>query len=359
MTNQLPQALPRPYLILALPRSRTFWLANFLSAEAPAPCGHDVLVNCRTTDDFINSMFISMRGSVETAGIAGIRLWRARVPNLRIVLIRRPILDVIASMEKFTVDFDHDDLWKKNALLDELALQPDVETIDYSDLDNTDCLNWLWETCNEVPVPAGLATVFKGQNIQIDMEARMHLLQSEQPRISALQADLAERLSELNEHTKLIVREESFYTCWQECDMLGQLHWNETHADWEAARPYNVDWNMLEAQFRTGTLHIATARIAGELVGYMFWHCSPDPESKPLWLAQMGPWFATAGSARAAYKLYTYSINMLRSYGMHNAILHHRTLGRGANLDKFFLRNGAKLIQQNFLLPLTDGTSDG
>lgn len=359
MTSALPNALPRPYLILALPRSRTFWLANFLSAEAPAPCGHDVLVNCRTTDDFINTMFISARGSVETAGVLGVRLWQARIPNLRIVLIRRPLADVIASLEKFSVDFDHDDLWRKNAMLDELSLQPGVESIDYADLSNNDCTDWLWEYCNETAVPAGLSTVMQGQNLQIDMAVRLTLLQDEAPRITGLKLDLAERLGELDGKSRLIVREESFYTCWQECDALGKLHWDETHADWEASRPYNVDWNELEAQFRSGALHIVSARVAGKLVGYMFWHIFPDPESRGLWLANMGPWFALAGNAKAAHKLYIHSLDMLRGYGIDNAILHHRTLGRGANLDKFYLRHGAKLIQQNFLLPLTDEPPNG
>ena len=55
-----------PFIVYALPRSRTFWLSKFLSYGGWA-CDHDEAVRLRGLDDMQSSLDIPMRGSVETA----------------------------------------------------------------------------------------------------------------------------------------------------------------------------------------------------------------------------------------------------------------------------------------------------
>ena len=61
-----------PFLIYALPRSRTYWLSKFLS-YGDWVCGHDQIRYFRTIDDIKGWLNLPATGSAET-GIA--EWWR-------------------------------------------------------------------------------------------------------------------------------------------------------------------------------------------------------------------------------------------------------------------------------------------
>jgi hypothetical protein len=84
----------RPFLVLALPRSRTKWLAGFLSWR-DWHCGHDELMRMRSLDDCRAWFSQPCIGTVETACAP---FWRLIPPDVRIVTVRRPVEDVLASV---------------------------------------------------------------------------------------------------------------------------------------------------------------------------------------------------------------------------------------------------------------------
>src|ERR1700743_833304 len=95
--------MSRPFVVFALPRSRTAWLAHWLSLQQDV--GHDISILCDSPEDFFRQFAEGkMRGCVETAAIDAWRLIRARMPEARFVTIRRPLGAVRVSLLKFGLD---------------------------------------------------------------------------------------------------------------------------------------------------------------------------------------------------------------------------------------------------------------
>ena len=63
---QLPVSEPPPFVVFAMPRSRTKWLSTFL-AYGDWQCGHDELRHCRSLDDVASWLAQPFTGTVETA----------------------------------------------------------------------------------------------------------------------------------------------------------------------------------------------------------------------------------------------------------------------------------------------------
>lgn len=77
-----------PFVVFALPRSRTAWLSRFLSYRDWS-CGHDELRHARQLEDVRSWLAQPMTGTVETVAAP---FWRLAVhlrPDLRLVTIRR------------------------------------------------------------------------------------------------------------------------------------------------------------------------------------------------------------------------------------------------------------------------------
>ena len=88
------------FVVMALPRSRTKWLAGFLS-YGDWLCGHDPnSATCATLDD-VSTWFTQPHiGTVETAAAPFWRLLVRLQPAARIVTVRRPVADVLASLAR-------------------------------------------------------------------------------------------------------------------------------------------------------------------------------------------------------------------------------------------------------------------
>ena len=184
----LPERAQRPFVILALPRSRTAWLAHWLHGEAH-PVGHDTLIECASVNDFLRGFEKGLRGSVETAAVEGWRRLRAELPTVRIVTVRRPLGEVRTSLAAFGLEADAE-LAKRDAALDEVE-QAGAERIDFADLRQRGCRKWLWQhVLPEVPFDPARSDAFEGVNIQVDMPARVEQLRRRAPYATALREDL-------------------------------------------------------------------------------------------------------------------------------------------------------------------------
>ena len=71
---------PPPFLVLALPRSRTFWLSRFL-AFGGWDCGHDQLRFMRGMEDVKAWLGTPCFGSVENHGCAVLAAREAAAPG--------------------------------------------------------------------------------------------------------------------------------------------------------------------------------------------------------------------------------------------------------------------------------------
>ena len=321
-----------PFIILALPRSRTAWLSRFLSYGGQT-CGHDLCVNAGSVQDFKDALS-SVRGTVETAAIEGL----SHLPPSYRIIVRRPLKDVCASLEALGLmnETVQSQMEYRNRLLDE-AERTGIPSIPYDDLQHEHVCEWLFEKCLGLSFDRKWWLSIKDQNIQIDMKQRMDELLRNQSAIANLRREIS----------PITIAAERWCNIADEMEKLTAVHFEEVDGGVEPRRPYRPDGELIEHINESGFFRIYVARQNGRMIGYICWTVHNDAESRGLLIAEMGPWFALPDS-QAGAQLFDESISDLKTLGVQCAYPHHRLQGRGAKLGQFFVRRGAKEIEHKY-----------
>ena len=147
---------------------------------------------------------------------------------------------------------------------------------------------------------------------------------------------------------------EPWQAIWPAVETLALAHGKEVEPS-DSPRRIKLDPKLFQAMSDGGFLRIYTLRLDGVLSGYLTWQLMMDPESEGLPIAMQGAWYVLPRAPwGSAAKLFTHSLEDLRSVGVKCCFPHHRMLGRGRGLDKFFRSLGAVKIQDSYQLWLGD-----
>lgn len=336
-----------PFIILSLPRSRSAWLARFLSYDG-RKCGHDLATQCGSMKEFTDLFNSEYAGTAETGAVVGWRAIRRLLPSARIAVIRRPVQEVYDSLAQFGLASPLllSELRERDAMLNQVSRGHGVRSFAFDDLNGIAACQELFEFCLGVPFDwewwEGLANV----NVQVDVAKRLKFLTENRDRIEALKRDA------LQLEPEIVIGRETWESLWPEADALFAEHFNEVEGNLAETRPYDLDEPTMCAMNASGRLRIWTARVDGELAGYCMWDVTKDVESKGLLIALHGPWYVRQkfASLHLGCKLFDSSIEELRVSGVQNAFPHHRVQGRGAKLAAFFKRRGAVETQRTYSL---------
>jgi hypothetical protein len=128
-----------PFAILGTPRSRTAWFAKFLSYEQSI-CEHEPSRNWSSVED-ITRYFIPDVGASDS--MLTLR-WRdiLKVPNIKVIVIKRPVEDVICSARKAGLGLGYFNILRISASIAEIAReQQDIPIVAYKDLTAEVCAN--------------------------------------------------------------------------------------------------------------------------------------------------------------------------------------------------------------------------
>lgn len=351
-----------PFVIFALPRSRTIWLSRFLSGDGQTkPCGHDIGAMLDSLDAIRDALSGPLAGTVETGSARGWRWLRKTFPEARFIVIRRSIEEVSASLARCGVVVPRSVLDLRSAWLDEIASRPGTVTFDAGSLDQPEICAALYRLCRGIdPSPTWLA-LNVGANIQLDLSARIAKLLSRAAEIDGLkaEAELADRALRNDPLPFVQIQAEPWSEQIESEGLaLAEDHFEEVDYGIEPRRPFRLDCGIMRRIEAAGQLQLNTARVDGRLAGYCMWTVSLDPESAGLLIANQGPWFA---ADKPEYRglnlgttLFRRSLDDLKARGVQCVFPHHRTQGRGAKLGTFFRRMGAKEIQRGYSLWIGD-----
>ena len=334
-----------PFIVLSLPRSRSAWLARFLSYDGKR-CGHDLATQCGTMKEFAALFDSDYAGTAETGAVVGWRAIRRLLPNARIVVVRRPVPEVYASLARFGLASPllMDELNERDAMLDQVSKLRGVRSFAFSDLNGLAACQELFEFCLDEPFDWEWWESLANVNVQVDVPERIKFLTDNRDRIEALKREA--RVGDPH----VVIGTEPWDALWPEIDALGSAHFAEVCARAEPNRPYKLDNESMRAMNYSGYLRIYTARVDDVLAGYCMWSVTKDVESAGLLIAQHGPWFVKEEfkSLHLGAKLFDSSINDLRSIGVKNVFPHHRLEGRSAKVGAFYRRRGAVEIQRTY-----------
>lgn len=335
-----------PFVVFALPRSRTAWLAQWLSTNG-ANVAHDLGPEADTCQEFFDLLW-PHAGTVETGAQDAWPLLRLAMPTSKFVVIRRPVAEVIASLARFGVTGQDSELARRDAVLDELEAHGAL-SIPYQALSDARVCADLYEHLFGLAFDFGWWRFMDAQNIQIDVPAQLEFLAGRRQAIDGLKAEV-QRLLEAPNPQFLRIGWEAFVPFWAEAEPMATQHSREVNAGERHGHPFKLDVELLRQSERAGAFRVISARINGTLVGYCTWSFMPDPESAGVSIADQGAWYVDPGHPGVGRKLLTRSIAMLRELGIQSVQLHHQIHGRGAKLGNLFKRLGAIEHQHRYTL---------
>lgn len=169
-----------PFIVYALPRSRTAWLARFLSYGGWT-CRHERAIEIREIADIPAFFSVPQTGFVETAAAQAWQIIHHYVPHLRAAVVRRPVEDVVQSMLRVDLggEFRYDEAkLRKNMaygdrMLGQIAARPGVLELEMADLDHEDGARAVFEHCLGLPFDRDWWLSLKDQDVQVDVRAHI------------------------------------------------------------------------------------------------------------------------------------------------------------------------------------------
>lgn len=181
-----------PFIVFALPRSRSAWLATFLTYR-DWRCEHEGLMFCDSLEDVRTWLGRSCTGTCETAAAPFWKLLERFAPDARVVTLRRPIPAVLASLRAAGLQFDrvhmHRTLENTERRLDDIeAAMPDVLSVRFADLEDEAMCARVFEHCLPYRHDAERWRQLAAQNIQVDMRQLKRTVARRQRQLHALTA---------------------------------------------------------------------------------------------------------------------------------------------------------------------------
>ncbi len=337
------------FLVLSLPRSRSAWLAHFLGAN------HDAAVLSDSGAEFLNAVD---QGTVETGSQIAFGYVKRERPEAKIVVVRRPVGDVLRSLADVGVSGDgiEAEIHKRAADLDRISAFPGVKTLSYSDLDDAFTCSWLFEYLTSKPLTPEWWNQVSKFNIQVDVRKRLELVASRSEQIEKLK-ELVNSVPFPDEpRSGVVIALEPFASMWPEFGLLASKHFREVESPSENSRPYKLNTMLMDMANKLGHMPMLSARVDGRLAGYLTWNLMQDIECSELKTAHQGAWYVSPEykALGLGWKLLRAGLKMLTEAGIDEVFLHHRLSGRARDLSVLFRRLKAVPIQSTYYLKLKD-----
>ena len=201
--------LSPPFIVYALPRSRTAWIAKFLT-YGDWTCHHERAIYMHDLTEAIAFLSQPHTGSAETAAHPGWWLIHHHIPNIKAVVIRRPVEDVVASFMRLEVPgftYDEDKLRRGllygDRVLDRVSKQPNVLTLQHTDLDHEAGVTALFEHCLPHKFDRQHWIELRHQNIQADVGAILRYASNYKTQIDGFKSSAKAELRRLKKRGEL------------------------------------------------------------------------------------------------------------------------------------------------------------
>lgn len=348
-----------PFVVLALPRSRTAWLARFLT-WGDWRCGHDELVRMRALEDVRAWLGQPCIGSVETMAAPYWRLLRQIRPDVRVVTVRRPPADVVDSLMRLDVGFDRAAMARAmgrlDAKLDQIeARLPGVVSVAYDALADASTGAMLFRHCLGLEMPEPWWEAVAPINIQVNMRHVIREVMAYSPQLAKLAA-VARRqtLAGMRKPPAAVdgvtFQTEPFDTFYADARDCFEQHLLQTGQAPDGHSGKNL--TVFRAIDTLGGLHVFTARSNGRIFSYLVSVISPGLDKPGELLAEQTIFFADPSFPGLGGKIQRAAIADLRARGVHRVLMRAGHRGSGPRLGALYRRLGAEPFGQLYNLPL-------
>jgi len=347
------------FVILSLPRSRTAWLSRFLS-YGEWTCGHEELRHFRSLDDVKAWFAQGLVGTVETAAAP---FWRLIPEGVKVVVIRRPVAEVVESLMNLPgCEFDRAALEKLivrlDRKLDQIEARLDCLSVEFDDLATEAGAAKVFEYCLPYTFDKAHWQAFAGVNIQINMPALMRYYAAYRPALDKL-ASIAKHqcLADMALHEPIApdgvtFQTETFDSWLTDAKALFDDHLvavGEAPGDWSKK---NIP--LMRQIDEIGAMQITTARSNGRMFGYLMTLVTPSLASESGISATNTTFYASKEFPGLGLKLQRASLASLRERGVNDVFMRAGVRGSGDRLDTIYRRLGAENNGQEYRLVLKE-----
>jgi hypothetical protein len=353
----------QPFIVLALPRSRTAWLSRFLT-YGDWMCGHEELRHTRSLNDVTAWFSQPNIGTAETAAAPWWRMLDRFAPGARILIVRRPVSEVVDSLMNIPgLFFDRAVLERTISKLDRKldqikARRDNVLSVNFDDLNDETVCAAAFEHClphaHDHEHWARLAPV----NVQIDMPALMRYAQAYQPALAKVaaiakhQTLAAMATREPVEPEGITFQTETFDDWLDGAARLFDDHLvavGEAPGNWQ-----NKNIGLMQRIYDAGAMQIMTARCNGRMFGYLMTLVAPSLADENLTTATHTTFYADSAFPGLGLKLQRAALRDLKKRGVDEVFLEAGQRGSGPRLSVLYKRLGALDYSQVYRMQLTE-----
>ena len=182
----------RPYAVFTAGRSRTMWLSAFLSYGI-CSCNFESIAKVQNFQEVLQMLNIPGMGAAETMSAPAWPLLLMAAPQLRVVVVRRPMEEILESLVTAVNGRLELDLPVLTRLigyivraLEKLSLQPQTLTVNFSDLTKEETCRQVFEHCLPYKHDKGWWKFLSEKNINPDVIQLAMLYQQRQEQIRGL-----------------------------------------------------------------------------------------------------------------------------------------------------------------------------
>ena len=364
-----------PFLIMALPRSRTTWLTRYLS-YGPWICWHDQARYLREPADIQRWFLQPYTGSAETSVARWWRLIRLLQPELRIVVVRRPVEAVVDSLLRLDLGdagtFDRDRLRREmlrlDRALDQIEARLSPLTVSYSDLAGEVTCKAVFEFCLGLPHDHAWWQALAPINLQTDMRGMMRYVAAFSPHIALGGKRCLVALKRLRRPAKPImvrsfedgidVYEEPLSVFWRDAQDLFREHCKAVGEPEDQFLRKNLP--LIQRIADAGGCQILTVRCNGRMLGYLASVIAPSLEEVRLITATQTLAFVTKDAPsekNLMIRMQRASIEEMKARGVGEIYMRAGIRGDGPRMDVVYRRLGAKEFGSLYKLTLHGGIS--
>ena len=352
-----------PFVVLALPRSRTFWTSRFLSYGG-WHCGHEECLRLRSLADVRSWLAQPLTGTVETAAAPFWRLLLRLRPDTRIALIRRPVAEVTESLLA-QLPFDPPALMTQmrrlDAKLDQIEQRcPGVLSVSYAELATEAGCAELFEHCLPFQHDPLWWQRLAGVHLQIDLAAMLRYCQAHQAQLNKMAATARHRI--MADMATNVSRETDGVTFQTEPYTEALLHeglpllkehlvlMDQSPDDWDKR-----NLPLYQSLQNLGALHCMTARCNGRLFGYLVSIVAPSLDRRDRTEAMHTIFFASPAIRNLGMKLQRAAVADLKACGVSDVFMRTgvRTVD-APRLGAIYRRLGASAMGEMYRLALQE-----
>jgi hypothetical protein len=328
-----------PFVVFSLPRSRSRWLSCFLASEG-VECSHDLPVSVGSIDELCD--VLQRGGSVETGLTRAWRILRDRFPGVRFAVVRRPVAEVERSAARFGWSFPDGYLEAETRRLAEISELPGTLTVDFDDMSREATCRALFEHCTGRIMAERHFLELNGRNIQIDMAQRMGLLIQNGNRLISLFDEIGRTIT---------IQREDFDRFYSDGVALFRDHYKEAGSF--DGLPLDPNVEMAKSLERQGQFLAMTARLGGEMIGYIVFLINPSFESRHVMLGFQNIFYVKPEHrGKLGTKLHKAAVAALKAQGVMMIIMRSGVRARGPSQKFLFQRMGAQSMGEIYSLPL-------